>query len=85
VLKEYGKGAYFSEIHLFSETPHTVSCVTKEITKLVVLSKPDFESLMKIKPIVANKILARFLEFFGMQLDKMYLENIGLRQKISKG
>ena len=84
VIKEYTKGAYFSEIHLFSETRHTVSCVTKEITKLIVLSKPDFESLMKIKPIIANKILARFLEFFGMQLDKLYLENIELRKKAGK-
>jgi CRP/FNR family cyclic AMP-dependent transcriptional regulator len=84
VIKEYGKGAYFSEIHLFSETNHTVSCITKEITKLIVLSKPDFESLMKIKPAIANKILARFLEFFGNQLDKMYMENIELRQKIVK-
>lgn len=84
VIKEYGKGAYFSEVHLFSETNHSVSCITKEITRLIVLSKPDFESLMKIKPIIANKILARFLEFFGIQLDKLYLENLKLRQKLSK-
>ncbi|MGH2574131.1 MAG: cyclic nucleotide-binding domain-containing protein, partial [Ignavibacteria bacterium] len=57
VLKVHKEGAYFSEVHLFSETNHTVSCVAKELTKLIIFSKPDFEDLVKIKPKIGNKVL----------------------------
>src|SRR3989304_5769514 len=50
VLKEYGPGAYFSEVHLFSENYHTVGCMAKEVTRVIVLAKPDLEDLVKIKP-----------------------------------
>lgn len=80
ILKEYGDGAYFSEVHLFSETHHSVSCVAKEVTRLVVLSKPDFEDLVKIRPKLGIKVLLRFLDFFGQRLDKLYKENSELKQ-----
>jgi CRP-like cAMP-binding protein len=32
VLKEYGAGSYFSEVHLFSEIYHTVNCGKKSYT-----------------------------------------------------
>jgi len=80
-VKEYGEGAYFSEVHLFSETYHSVTCAAKEVTRAVVLAKPDFEDLVKIKPKLSNKILIRFLDFFGQKLEKLYKENHELKQK----
>jgi len=82
VLKEFGEGAYFSEIHLFSESFHTVSCISKEVTRTIVLSKPDFEDLVKIKPRLGIKLLLKFLDFFGQKLDKLYEENSKLKQNI---
>jgi CRP/FNR family transcriptional regulator len=79
-LKEYSEGAFFSEIHLFSETYHSVTCAAKEVTKAIVLAKPDFEDLVKIKPKLSNKILLRFLDFFGQRLEKLYKENRELKQ-----
>jgi len=81
LLKEYGEGAYFSEVHLFSETFHTVTCTAKEVTRVIVLAKPDFEDLINIKPKLSNKILLRFLDFFGQKLEKLYKENRELKQK----
>jgi len=82
VLKEYGDGAYFSEIHLFSESFHTVTCVAKEVTRTIVLSKPDFEDLVKINPRLGIKLLLKFLDFFGQKLDMLYEENSKLKQNI---
>ena len=81
ILKEYNKGAFFSEVHLFSETKHSVSCVAKEVTKLVIFAKPDFEEIIKIKPKLGNKILLNFLDFFGERLDKLYKENRELKER----
>jgi CRP-like cAMP-binding protein len=82
ILKEYKEGDFFSEVHLFTETNHTVSGISKEISKLIIFSKPDFEYLVKIKPKLGNKILFRFLEFFGEQLDRLYNENKKLKQSM---
>ena len=79
-LKEYREGAYFSEVHLFSETYHTVSCTAKEVTRAIVLAKPDFEDLVKIKPRLGTKLLLKFLDFFGEKLEKLYKENRELKQ-----
>jgi CRP-like cAMP-binding protein len=78
-IREYGEGDFFSEIHLFSESNHNVTCAAKEVTKLIVFSKPDLEDLVKIKPKLGNKLLLRFLDFLAQKLDKMYEENIDLR------
>lgn len=80
VIKEYSEGAYFSEVHLFCETYHSVTCAAKEVTRAIVLAKPDFEDLIKIKPKLSNKILLRFLDFFGQKLEKLYKENRELKQ-----
>lgn len=80
VIKEYSKGAYFSEVHLFSESYHTVTCSAKEVMRAIVLAKPDFEDLVKIKPKLSNKILLRFLDFFGQKLEKLYKENRELKE-----
>lgn len=82
-LKEYKEGEYFSEVHLFSETYHSVSCVAAEVTKLIVLAKPDFEDLIKIKPKTGNHILLKFLEFFGNQTGELYRENRELKFKLN--
>lgn len=84
VLKEYGEQSYFSEVHLFSEAVHTVSCISKDITKLVILTKPDFEDLVKLNPKLGNKMLMRFLEFISEQLDKLYKENRELSEQVKK-
>jgi CRP-like cAMP-binding protein len=80
ILKEFGEGAYFSEVHLFSETYHTVSCIAKEVTRAIVLAKPDFEDFVKINPRLGSKLLLKFLDFFGQKLDKLYKENRELKQ-----
>jgi CRP-like cAMP-binding protein len=82
-LKEFTDGAFFSEVHLFSETNHTVSCVAKEVTKLIIFAKPDLEDIVKINPRLGNKILLRFLDFFGQKLDELYRENTKLKEKPS--
>ena len=75
VIKTFDDGGFFSEAHLFSETNHTVSCVAKELTKLIIFSKPDSEAIIKIKPKTANKLLLNFLEFMSSQLEILYKEN----------
>ncbi|NOS85580.1 MAG: Crp/Fnr family transcriptional regulator [Ignavibacteria bacterium] len=82
ILKELAESAYFSEVHLFSETTHTVSAVAGEITRLIVFAKPDFEELVKKEPRLGNKTLLKFLEFFGEKLDELYRENKELKHKL---
>ncbi len=84
VLSELTEGAYFSEVHLFSETTHTVSALAGEITRLIVFAKPDFEALVKKEPRLGNKTLLKFLEFFGGKLEELYKENKLLMQKLTK-
>lgn len=84
VLKEYSEGAFFSEVHLFTETNHTVSCVAKELTRLIIFTKPDFESLIKINPKTGNKLLMNFLEFMGEQIELLYKENKEMNEKIAQ-
>jgi CRP-like cAMP-binding protein len=82
VIKEYVEGGYFSETHLFAESNHTVSCVAKELTKLIIFAKPDFEDLIKIKPNTGNKLLLNFLEFMGSQLEVLYKENHEMKERL---
>ena len=72
----------FSEVHLFSETNHSVSCIAKELSKLIIFAKPDFEEIIKIKPKLGNKVLLNFLDFFGQKLDELYKENKELKQRL---
>ena len=81
VLRKYDEGAYFSEVHLFTETNHSVSCVAREVTKLIIFSKPDIEDLVKVKPKVGNKLLMSFLGYLSEQLDTLYKENKELLKK----
>jgi CRP-like cAMP-binding protein len=81
-LKELTEGAYFSEVHLFSETTHTVSAAAGEISRLVVFAKPDFEVLVKKEPKLGNKALLKFLDFFGEKVDELYRENKELKHKL---
>jgi CRP-like cAMP-binding protein len=83
VLKEFNDGGFFSESHLFAETNHTVSGIAKELTKLIIFAKPDFEDLIKINPKTGNKLLQNFLEFMGIQLENLYKENIEMREKLN--
>jgi CRP-like cAMP-binding protein len=85
VLRKYDEGAYFSEVHLFTETNHTVSCVAREVTKMIIFSKPDIEDLIKVKPRIGNKMLLNFLEYLSQQLDNLYKENKELLKKIPDG
>ncbi|MFI5145351.1 MAG: cyclic nucleotide-binding domain-containing protein, partial [Ignavibacteria bacterium] len=84
VLKEYSEGAFFSEVHLFTETNHTVTCVSKELTRLIIFTKPDFESLIKINPKTGNKLLMNFLEFMGEQIESLYKDNKEMNQKLAQ-
>lgn len=82
IIREFTNGEFFSEVHLFSESFHTVSCAASSVTKLIVLAKPDFEDLVKIKSKLGNKILITFLEFFGTKTDELYRENRELKMKL---
>ncbi len=84
VLKELTEGAYFSEVHLFSETTHTVSAAAGEISRLVVFAKPDFEELVKKEPKLGNKTLLNFLDYFGEKVDELFRENKELKHKLHK-
>jgi CRP-like cAMP-binding protein len=77
-LKAYGEGGYFSEAHLFCEINHTVSCVSRELTRLIIFTKPDFEDLVKTRPKIANKLMLKFLELMGEQLEELYKQNKSL-------
>ena len=82
LLKELAESSYFSEVHLFSETTHTVSAVAGEITRLIVFAKPDFEDLVRKEPKLGNKTLLKFLEYFGERIDDLYRENKELKHKL---
>ncbi len=82
ILRELGEGAFFSEVHLFSETTHTVSAAAGEISRLIVFAKPDFEELVKKEPKLGNKALLKFLDFFGEKVDELYRENKELKYKL---
>lgn len=82
VLRKYKEGGFFSEAHLYSETNHTVSCVAKEVTKLIIFTKPDFEDLIKIKPKIGNKLLMKFLEYMSCEIENLFKENKELFRKI---
>jgi CRP-like cAMP-binding protein len=82
IIREFKEGEYFSEVHLFSESYHTVSSAAGEVTKLIVFAKPDLEDFVKIKPKLGNKVLLRFLEFFGSKMDELYKENRELKHKL---
>jgi len=84
ILKEFKKGGYFSEVHLFSETNHAVSCITSEVTRLIAFARPDFEQFIRVKAKTANKVLMKFLDFFGERLDALYRENMELKNKQRK-
>lgn len=79
ILKTLEEGAYFSEVHLFSEATHSVSCVAKELTTMLVISKPDIEDIIKLKPKLGNTLLLNFLEFLSIKLDELYKENVKLK------
>lgn len=81
ILKTYREGSFFSESHLFSETNHTVSCIAREVTKLLIFSKPDFEDLIKIKPKLGNKLLMRFLADMSEKMEILNKENRELTEK----
>ncbi len=83
ILKEYTDGGFFSEAHLFTESNHTVSCIARELTRLIIFTKPDFESLIKINPKTGNKLLMNFLEFMSDQMETLYKENREMKDKLA--
>jgi CRP-like cAMP-binding protein len=84
IIKTYSAGAYFSEAHLFAEINHTVSCIAKEVTKLIIFTKPDFDDFVKINPKTGNKLLLNFLQFISEQLELLYKQNMELHQQAPK-
>jgi CRP-like cAMP-binding protein len=80
-IKTYKAGAYFSEAHLFAEINHTVSCIAREVTKLIIFTKPDFDDFVKINPKTGNKLLLNFLRFTSIQLEQLYKQNMELLQQ----
>lgn len=82
VIKVYNEGGYFSEAHLFTETNHTISCIAKELSRLIIFTKPDFDDLIKLKSKIGNKVLLKFLEFMSQELEILYKENKELLRKI---
>lgn len=82
VLRELKEGDSFSEVHLFSETRHSVSCAAAEVSKLIVFAKPDFEELVKMNARLGNRVLLKFLDYFGAKLEDIYRENRDLKNKL---
>jgi CRP-like cAMP-binding protein len=80
-IKTYSAGAYFSEAHLFAEINHSVSCVARDITRLIIFTKPDFDDFVKINPKTGNKLLLNFLQFTSEQLEMLYKQNMELLQQ----
>ncbi|MCX7878388.1 MAG: cyclic nucleotide-binding domain-containing protein [Ignavibacteria bacterium] len=78
-VREFGEGACFSEVHIFTETYHSVSCISKDVTRLLVLSRPDIEDLMKIDLRFTVRVMSKFLNFFGTKLQELYEENRKLK------
>jgi CRP-like cAMP-binding protein len=78
-IRELGEGDIFSEIHLFTESIHSVTAVAKDLTKLIIFAKPDIEDLVKINPKPGNRILLRFLDCLATRLDEVYKENRELK------
>jgi CRP/FNR family transcriptional regulator, cyclic AMP receptor protein len=84
VVRELSAGDYFSEVHLFAEIPHTVSCIATGISRLIVIAKPDLEDIVKINSRLGSRLLLSFLGYFGEKLDAIYSENKELKLKLSK-
>lgn len=82
IMKTFKEGEYFSAVHLFSETNHSVSCVAKEVTKLLIFAKPDMEELIKSNPKTGTKIVQSFLNFFGSEIQRMYVENLEMKKRL---
>lgn len=84
IVRELTAGDFFSEVHLFAEIPHTVSCISSALSRLIVIAKPDLEDIIKINSKLGSRLLLKFLGYFGERLDAIYTENKELRLKLSK-
>ena len=57
ILATYGPGEYFGEMGLFDNAPRSASVITLETSRLVLISKADFEHCLKQNIRVALQII----------------------------
>src|SRR3954467_5613415 len=62
VLAELGAGQMFGEMALLTQKPRTASVVALEATTCAMLSRADFERVMREHPAVALALAAAFAE-----------------------
>ena len=80
-LKDLITGDFFSETHLFADTYHNVSCISREASQILVITRPDLEHLIKTNPRFANKLLLRFLEHLALENEKLYKDYLSITVK----
>lgn len=61
-VAELSDGEFFGEISLMSDIPHTSSAMTLDESEVFVLSKDNFNELMKSNPALAEKVSTTVVE-----------------------
>jgi CRP-like cAMP-binding protein len=57
VVNKLGPGDFLGEISLVTGRPRTATVVTRDATRLLVLSSPSFRALMRDSPAIQAKVL----------------------------
>jgi len=68
-----GPGAHFGEMALLNQRPRSATVTALEPTRLLVLDRLSFHSLMSREPTVASKFLWKFAQTLSLRLDDAYL------------
>jgi PPM family protein phosphatase len=68
-----GPGAHFGEMALLNQRPRSATVTALERSRLLVLDRVSFHSLMSREPTVASKFLWKFAQTLSLRLDDAYL------------
>lgn len=58
VIAELGSGSHFGEMALLSDDPRSVTVVAAERTKLIRISRDDFQETLRLRPATGVKLLS---------------------------
>ncbi|MFA6917643.1 MAG: cyclic nucleotide-binding domain-containing protein [Candidatus Gracilibacteria bacterium] len=61
-VAELGSGEFFGEMSLISDIPHTARAKTTEESEIFVLSKENFNELLKTNPVMAEQVSATIVK-----------------------
>ncbi len=70
VVAELGRGHHFGELALVERSTRSLTAVTADATRLVVIGRKDFLDLIKREPAAAVKMLWSFVQVLGQRLRK---------------